>query len=164
MCPTAATAARSVVSYENYKVIDIIDPSTKTLGSSEGKQTTTQKKEGEELGEDEEELPVVKGAYVFLHSGRHRGTYGVVEVVDEDHVLIRAAVGQAVLREVEGNLRVATQKEYRESSRVINKEMYDKFKVNIKIKKENKRNAVYYQFIVGLCSKGTYEVLESIFY
>ncbi|XP_045125386.1 G-patch domain and KOW motifs-containing protein-like isoform X2 [Portunus trituberculatus] len=110
------------------KVIDIIDPSTKTLGSSEGKQTTTQKKEGEELGEDEEELPVVKGAYVFLHSGRHRGTYGVVEVVDEDHVLIRAAVGQAVLREVEGNLRVATQKEYRESSRVINKEMYDKFK------------------------------------
>lgn len=109
------------------KVIEIIDPSTKTLGSSEGKQATAQKKEGEEV-EDEEELPIVKGAYVFLHSGRHRGTYGVVEVVDEDHLLIRAAVGQAMVREVEGNLRVATQKEYRESSRVINKEMYDKFK------------------------------------
>ena len=56
-------------------------------------------------------------------------------MVDEDHVLIKAAVGQAVVREVEGNLRVATQKEYRESSRVINKEMYDKFKVSLKIKK-----------------------------
>ena len=52
--------------------------------------------------------------------------------MDEDHVLIRAAMGQAVVREVEGNLRVATEKEYKESSRVINKEMYDKFKVRIR--------------------------------
>lgn len=44
-------------------------------------------------------------------------------------MLIKAAVGQAILREVEANLRVASQKEYKESARVINKEMYDKYKV-----------------------------------
>lgn len=126
------------------KVIDIIDPSTKTLGSSEGKQGTAQEREREEEREDEEELPIVKGAYVFLHSGRHRGTYGVVEVVDEDHLLIRAAVGQAVLREVQGNLRVATQKEYRESSRVINKEMYDKFK-EAEMKKNEAKKKMHYE-------------------
>ncbi|KAG0720426.1 G-patch domain and KOW motifs-containing protein [Chionoecetes opilio] len=120
------------------KVVEIIDPASKTLGSSERKEAAETKEGGEE-GEKEEELPVVKGSCVFLHSGRHRGTYGVVEVVDEDHLLVRAAMGQAVLREVEGNLRVATQKEYKESSRVINKEMYDKFKeAEIKKKEEKK--------------------------
>lgn len=49
--------------------------------------------------------------------------------MDEDHLLIKAAVGQAVFREVEANLRAASQKEYKESARVINKEMYDKYKV-----------------------------------
>lgn len=52
-----------------------------------------------------------------------------MEVIDEDHLLIKAAMGQGMLREVEANLRVATQKEYKESSRVINKEMYDQYKV-----------------------------------
>lgn len=59
--------------------------------------------------------------------------------MDEDHLLIRAAMTQAMLREVEGNLRAATQKEYRESSRVINKEMYDKFKVSVDMERGRKR-------------------------
>lgn len=61
------------------RVIDIINPSARTLGSSEGKESAA-KKEGQEEGEDEEELPIVKGSFVFIHSGRHRGTYGVVSV------------------------------------------------------------------------------------
>lgn len=60
------------------RVIEIIDPASKTLGSSEGREGIGKKKEGNEEGENEEELPIVKGSYVFLHSGRHRGTYGVV--------------------------------------------------------------------------------------
>lgn len=121
-------------------VVDIINPAARTLGSSEGKETAA-KKEGEGEAEEEEELPIVKGSFVYIHSGRHRGTYGVVEVVDEDHVLIKAAMGQGMLREVEANLRAATQKEYKESARVINKEMYDQYKEAEIKKKEADRKA-----------------------
>lgn len=59
------------------RVVDIINPAARTLGSSERKESAV-KKEGEEDGEGEEELPIMKGSFVYLHSGRHRGTYGVV--------------------------------------------------------------------------------------
>lgn len=45
-------------------------------------------------------------------------------------MLVKAAVSQAILREVELNVRVVSQKEFKDSSRVINKEMYDKYKVS----------------------------------
>lgn len=44
-------------------------------------------------------------------------------------MLVKAAVSQAILREVELNVRVVSQREFKDSSRVINKEMYDKYKV-----------------------------------
>lgn len=53
-----------------------------------------------------------------------------VESLDEDHLLVKAAVTQNIIREVELNVRVVTAKEFKDSSRVINKDMYDKFKVS----------------------------------
>lgn len=54
-----------------------------------------------------------------------------VESLDEDHLLVKAAMSQNIIREVELNVRVVTLKEFKDCSRVINKDMYDKFKVII---------------------------------
>ncbi|KAK4329608.1 hypothetical protein Pmani_000082 [Petrolisthes manimaculis] len=114
------------------RVVEIIDPATLTYTLSE-----TRKKQGGEgqeatntqrNGQQEEQLPMVKGAHVYIHGGRQKGVYGVVETVDEDHVLVKAAVSGNIIREVELNLRIISQQEFKESSRVINKDMYDKYK------------------------------------
>ncbi|KAK4297203.1 hypothetical protein Pmani_030351 [Petrolisthes manimaculis] len=114
------------------RVVEIIDPATLTYTLSE-----TRKKQGGEgqeatntqrNGQQEEQLPMVKGAHVYIHGGRQKGIYGVVETVDEDHVLVKAAVSGNIIREVELNLRIISQQEFKESSRVINKDMYDKYK------------------------------------
>ncbi|XP_042885924.1 G-patch domain and KOW motifs-containing protein-like [Penaeus japonicus] len=123
---------------KNKKVVDIIDPSAKTFGLM-GSSLPGTKGDGEKKTAEEEELNLQKGSYVFIHSGRQRGTYGIVESLDEDHMLVKAAVSQAVLREVELNVRVVSQKEFKDSSRVINKEMYDKFKEE-EMKKKQKKN------------------------
>ncbi|XP_045623798.1 G-patch domain and KOW motifs-containing protein [Procambarus clarkii] len=110
----------------NKKVVEIINPSSKSFGLA-GKKPEIPIVEGKGVTQ-EEELTLMKGSYVFIHSGRHRGTYGVVETLDEDHLLVKAAVSQTVIREVELNVRVVSQNEFKDSSRVINKDMYDKFK------------------------------------
>ena len=61
------------------------------------------------------------------------------EVVDKDHVLVRAAMGQVVVREVEGNIRVGHGEGIQGNLVGINKEMYDKFKVRLKEEKERMR-------------------------
>ena len=53
------------------RVIKILDPSSNTLGSSEGRPGKGETKEGDAGGECEEELPILKGS-MFLHSGCHR--------------------------------------------------------------------------------------------
>lgn len=123
----------------NKKVVDIIDPSAKTFGLMGSNLAGAKDREGKAAAE-EEELSLQKGSYVFIHSGRQRGTYGIVESLDEDHMLVKAAVSQAILREVELNVRVVSQKEFKDSSRVINKEMYDKYKEEEERKKGLKKN------------------------
>ncbi|XP_037790489.1 G-patch domain and KOW motifs-containing protein-like [Penaeus monodon] len=123
----------------NKKVVDIIDPSAKTFGLM-GSSLTGAKDGESKAAAEEEELSLQKGSYVFIHSGRQRGTYGIVESLDEDHMLVKAAVSQAILREVELNVRVVSQREFKDSSRVINKEMYDKYKEEEERKKGLKKN------------------------
>lgn len=69
------------------RVVEIIDPAALTFTLAETRKR--QGLEGQDAGninnthraEQEEELmPVVKGAHVFIHSGRQKGTYGVVGV------------------------------------------------------------------------------------
>ncbi|XP_068234955.1 G-patch domain and KOW motifs-containing protein-like [Palaemon carinicauda] len=109
------------------QVVEVIDPTAKTFGLANTPGDGVRKARENSSG-DQEELLLSKGSYVFIHSGRHRGTYGIVETLDEDHLLVKSAVGQEVIREVELNLKVVSQKEYKDSSRVINKDMYDKYK------------------------------------
>ncbi|XP_042214302.1 G-patch domain and KOW motifs-containing protein-like isoform X2 [Homarus americanus] len=123
----------------NKKVVEIITPSSKTFGlagkNMEGQAGSTEGNGGAQ----EEEQTITKGSHVFIHSGRQRGTYGVVESLDEDHLIVKAAVTQNMIREVELNVRVVSQKEFKDSSRVINKDMYDKFKEEEGRKKEMQR-------------------------
>uniref|UniRef100_A0A6A7FRR5 G patch domain and KOW motifs-containing protein-like n=1 Tax=Hirondellea gigas TaxID=1518452 RepID=A0A6A7FRR5_9CRUS len=121
---------------KNRRVVSIIDASNKTLGN-----ISTRKQDGScsQQEQETEQLPLVKGAYVLIHAGRHKANYAVVECIDEDHILVRKAVGAAVLREVEANITVVSMEEYKKCSRVINKEMYDKFKTNIKQKEKERK-------------------------
>ncbi|KAF2356580.1 Spp2/MOS2 G-patch domain [Trinorchestia longiramus] len=116
-----------VGSARNRKVVSIIEASNKTLGSAALRSKAGLLKQ-QGTHEQEEQLSLNKGSYALINAGRHKGTYGIVESVEEDHVLLRKAVGGAVVREVEANLTLVTKEHYSDSSRVINKEMFDKFK------------------------------------
>lgn len=63
-----------------HRVVDIIDPSAKTFGLMGSNLAGAKDREGKAAAE-EEELSLQKGSYVFIHSGRQRGTYGVVSFV-----------------------------------------------------------------------------------
>ncbi|CAL4247495.1 unnamed protein product, partial [Meganyctiphanes norvegica] len=117
------------------RVVEIVEPTARQFGqiAPQGKGTSDSSKE--------EEMELKNGSYIFIHSGRSRGSYGTVESVDEDHILVRRAMTNDVVREVEANVRVVTQKEFKDSSRVINKEMYDEYKAKQGSKgKEEKEN------------------------
>lgn len=124
----------------NKKVVEIINPSSKTFGLA-GKRPENEAV-ASKGGAQEEELTLAKGSCVLIHSGRHRGTYGTVESLDEDHLLVKAAVSQNVIREVELNVKVVSQKEFKDMSRVINKDMYDKFKEEEARKKDKLQKTV----------------------
>ena len=57
-------------------------------------------------------------------------------VIDKDHLFVRALMTQAMLQQVEGNQQEATQEEFRELSRVINKEMYNRSTVGVSVENE----------------------------
>lgn len=94
--------------------------------------------------EEKEALPLVKGALVLVHLGRHKGTYGVVEEVEVEYLLVRRALarsvgGEAVLREVPGNITVVTATHYKQNSRIMNKKMFDEATAEQELKKKKKR-------------------------
>ncbi|KAL7647179.1 UNVERIFIED_CONTAM: hypothetical protein RMT77_002437 [Armadillidium vulgare] len=121
---------------KNKRVVEIIDPTNRGDLSQSNKKKKTEKSDPQG-----EELELKKGSYILIEDGRNRGSYGIVECVDEDHVLIRLAREEKVVRDVEQNIRVVSTKEYKEFSRVINKAMYDDYKSaeskkNNEVKKE----------------------------
>ncbi|KAK7087083.1 hypothetical protein SK128_009971 [Halocaridina rubra] len=122
----------------NKQVIDVIDPTAKAFGSLSNTPEGSRKKNSS--GNEEEELMLMKGSYVFIHSGRHSNIYGTVESIDEDHLFVKAAVSQNIIREIEQNIRVVSQREYKDSSRVINKDMYDKYKEEEEAKKKKQKS------------------------
>ena len=54
-----------------------------------------------------------------------------VDAVEMDYLMVKLAVKKDIVTEVENNIKVITKEEFNGSSRVINKESYDKYKVNI---------------------------------
>ncbi|XP_018017814.1 G-patch domain and KOW motifs-containing protein [Hyalella azteca] len=130
------TKGQGVGNSRNRKVVSIIEASNKTLGSSATRKTVPA---SQDPHEQEETLSLKKGSYVLLSGGRHEGNYGMVESVEETHVLVKKAVGGAVVMEIEGNLTPVTKTQYADSSRVINKEMFDKFK-DAEANKKKKRS------------------------
>ena len=64
----------------------MIDPSSKTFGLA-NKLGEGEKKTSENLSAAQEELVLAKGSYVFIHSGRHRGTYGIVSAIFMNYFL-----------------------------------------------------------------------------
>ncbi|XP_076067509.1 uncharacterized protein LOC143040362 isoform X1 [Oratosquilla oratoria] len=105
------------------KVVEVVDPDKKgfSLSTNPMEKPVTQA--------PEEELELKPSAHVVVLSGRNKGVYGTVQTVDEDHILIRPARNSSnILREVEFNVRVVSKEEFKDSGRVINKEMYDEYK------------------------------------
>jgi len=78
-----------------------------------------------------EKLAIVPKAFVKIVSGKHEGSYGQIESLDENNgtALVRLAIGNSdVVSVTELFLKPVTAKEYKELSRFLNQEKYAKFK------------------------------------
>jgi len=86
-----------------------------------------------------EKLSIVTGAFVKIISGKHQGSYGQIDGLDENNgrAFVRLAIGNSnVIALSEFFLKPVTAKEYKDSSRVLNKEKYDEYKA-----KQDQENA-----------------------
>jgi G patch domain/KOW motif-containing protein len=80
--------------------------------------------------EDGEELKLQKDAYVKLVGGAHKDMYGQVEGVDGEtaRVFVKLAVGGQTVSLSENIVQLVSKKEHKKYAKVINKDMYDKYR------------------------------------
>lgn len=92
---------------------------------------TASKKEGEELN-------VIKGAFVHLISGSHRGQYGQIEGFNEDsgRVIVRLSFRSSSVTVNESAFELVTEEEYNKNSRVLNLSKYEEYRQNSDVNKE----------------------------
>ncbi|CAG0881022.1 unnamed protein product [Darwinula stevensoni] len=79
---------------------------------------------------DDPPAELKKGINVCILQGPHRGLYGQVEGLDPDtaRVIVKLAISGSVETISELAVKIVGSKEYRESSKILNKEKYDKYK------------------------------------
>ncbi len=108
----------------------VIRPKGLGLGAARpGANTKNSQKNGEN---GDEPPPLKRGVKVQVVSGAHRDLYGQVEGMDEEsaRVFVRLAVGAKSATAVsvsEAAVRTVTEKEYSKYSKIINRELYDKY-------------------------------------
>ena len=100
--------------------------------------TKKDEKNGKMEKNPEEDLVLRKGAYVQITSGSNRDLYGEVDGMDDEaaRVFVRMAVGGKVVSVSENAVKVVGKKEYKKYSKVINKDMYEEYKVKQESRQE----------------------------
>ncbi len=111
--------------------VKCIEPVQRPKGLGLGASRASAKDQGKApKDEDGEELKMEKGAYLKVESGAHKELYGTVEGVDGEasRVFVKLAVGGQTVSVSENAVRLVGKKEFKKYSKVINKDMYDKYK------------------------------------
>nr|XP_015923098.1 G-patch domain and KOW motifs-containing protein isoform X2 [Parasteatoda tepidariorum] len=91
----------------------------------------------------EEKLELIKGAFVQIIQGPHKGHYGQVMGLDEEtgRAMIKLSNEEAVKSLPEFFFNLVSKKEFDKESRIINRESYEKYKM--KEEEENKEKQKY---------------------
>ncbi|UYV61835.1 GPKOW [Cordylochernes scorpioides] len=86
-----------------------------------------------------EELKLIKGSYVYILEGRHKGLYGQVESFDEDtNAIVKLTLTNKTIHISEVLIKVVSQSEYKKESKILNKSSYEEYKS--KQDKDNKKH------------------------
>jgi G patch domain/KOW motif-containing protein len=83
-------------------------------------------------------LILTKSAFVQIERGSHKNLYGQVDGLDEEtaRVIVRLALGGQVVSVSENVIRLVGKKEYKEFSKMLNKDSYEKFRDKQKEREE----------------------------
>ncbi len=114
------------------EVVKCIEPELRPKGLGLGAVRPGDKnKSKDKKSQDEEDLELRRGAYVYIESGQHKKQYGQVDGLDEENarVVVKLAVGSSVVSLSENVIKLVTKKEYRDYGKVLNKESYDKYRI-----------------------------------
>ncbi|PNF18137.1 hypothetical protein B7P43_G02629 [Cryptotermes secundus] len=92
--------------------------------------------------EDGEELKVIKGAYVQIISGSHRGQYGQIEGFNEDsgRVIVHLSRHSSPVSVNEAAFKLVTKEEFSKNSRVLNVSSYEEYKQKTDVSREVARH------------------------
>jgi len=121
-------------------VVAILDPQCRPKGLGLGATRPTQQEQGP-TKDGEEELRLIKGAFVLIQGGKNRGLYGEVEGLDSDNarVMLKLGVGGGTVSVSENVIKLVTKQEFKENGKVVNLEKYDKYKEKERMQKEEEQ-------------------------
>lgn len=85
-----------------------------------------------------EELKVIKGAYVQIISGSHKGQYGQIEGFNEDsgRVIVHLSLNSSPVTVNETAFKLVTKEEFSKNSRVLNVTRYEEYKQKTNVSHE----------------------------
>jgi hypothetical protein len=113
----------------------------KGLGLGANKMISTSKP-SQSTDKDGKELQLVKGAFVVIIAGNHKGHYCQVQGLDDENsrVIVKTAITNEVLNLNEFLIVPVTNEEYAKGSKIINNAKYEEYqeKSNHKIQKRDK--------------------------
>ncbi|RWS19229.1 G patch domain and KOW motifs-containing protein-like protein [Leptotrombidium deliense] len=119
---------------KNGKVVQPVEVKIRAKGLGLGAERELHDKKSSKSvpkSEEQEELVLKLGAFVFVQIGEYSKTYGVVESLDDDltRAVIRPAISGSTFAVPTAALRIVSKSEYLKDSKVINKSKYEEYKV-----------------------------------
>ncbi|CAG9090313.1 unnamed protein product [Plutella xylostella] len=108
------------------------EPQLRPKGLGLGADKMVKQNQKKAAGKGEEELTIVKNAFVKITSGKYSGFYGKVVSLDEDNgrVMVDISVKKEMVSLSEFMMQPVSKSEFDKSSRVINADKYEEYKNN----------------------------------
>ncbi|XP_012281720.1 G-patch domain and KOW motifs-containing protein [Orussus abietinus] len=114
----------------NEKVVAATIPELRPKGMGLGADKVTLQKQKEVKRKDEEQLKLVKGAFVKIIAGKYNNNYGEIEGLDDDagRLIVKLALGGNIVSLNEFMVQAVTKDEYSKNAKVLNSSSYEKYK------------------------------------
>ncbi|XP_046741415.1 G-patch domain and KOW motifs-containing protein [Diprion similis] len=116
---------------KNEKLVEASIPALRPKGMGLGAdKVTMQKQNGKPRTKEEEELKLIKGAFVKLIAGKQKDSYGQIEGLDDDagRFIVKMALGGNVVSVNESVVQAVTKEEYLKNGKVLNSAKYQEYK------------------------------------
>ncbi|XP_015589342.1 G-patch domain and KOW motifs-containing protein [Cephus cinctus] len=116
---------------KNERVVSAALPELRPKGMGLGAdKVTLQKQNGTPKTKEEEDLKLVKGAFVKIIAGKQSNNYGQIEGLDDDagRLIVKMALGENTLSVNEFMVQPVTKAEYSKNAKVLNATKYEEYK------------------------------------